>query len=595
VVVSLHDELSARARDRWPADADPVRAGAILTRALTTNGAGRGTLRFPAPQTPGRYWARLEATDAKGRRGVGWCALRVEAPLSVTLHAPSHLVAGDRSEATVVVRCAGPALLVPDGVLRVSWKGVGLKLGPPKIRGAQVLLEGDAGSDTVRLGASAEVQLTFALTAPSPRGARITVSAQLEGDPAAPVGAERALPVRVRGLFEERTWSGVLEAGESTLVRLELPKGALPGSGRLEAAVDPTPATAALAGLGALSRAPGLRAALGYQLAHRAVARMIEARDLKRTLPPAPPLDALLARLLAARDEGGAWGESTPSLRTGLRLLAREGVAVPPALLAGDALPANPLSLAGKAGLLSELNQRGRDPGKQAKLLGELLAARAGTGWRDPDAAAAAVRALAELASGAEEVEGSRLLARLESDTLLDAFSGNGLAEWPDPARREHVRSRSRLTLESKAGGDLSYALRLRAPVPRARAEPTASGGLRLTRTLTRAGEKTPLSGAVPAGTRLELTLRPTREAGAGEGPLLLELPLPGGVRLLGLPAALEQRGDTLFGEVGAAPLTLRLLCLTPGEYTWLPARVRSPSEPERVATSAEAQLRIRR
>ena len=79
-----------------------------------------------------------------------------------------------------------------------------------------------------------------------------------------------------------------------------------------------------------------------------------------------------------------------------------------------------------------------------------------------------------------------------------------------------------------------------------------------------------------------------------GRSGLLVEVPLPGGCTLLDLPPGFRLEGGILQGELLGAGLDLDLLCVHPGEYALLPARVRSLTDPKRRATTAEARLKIK-
>lgn len=577
--LSLHAEADARVRRRWPEGQGPWRVPPLDGASLATNGAGRGRAVLRAPTAPGRYWLRAEARDAAGRRGVGWRALEVRAPVEVALHAPSTLVAGDRSELTCRIRCRGPATLLPDGRLRVSWTARGLTVGRPRLEGTHALLDGTGGAGGIELAAAPELRVRLPLTATRPGEGRLLVSAQLVGEPLG-ASATHEIAIRPRGLTEFVRLTGEVSPGKSQEVRIALPDGARPGSGVLELCVDPGPATAALAAARSLARRPGLRSALAAHLAAASLRDLAKELRLACPLPKPPPLDEVWARLLGARRAGRLPAGLAPALGA----LARRGTAVPAGLPRADAhVPVDPRTLEGRAELLATLSRRDQSPRRRRELLHALLAARSGSGWSDPDTSRAAVEGLVALASRRGAPARARARAYLEDELLLDAFSGSGLAEWRGTVRRAGVSHRSRLRVTVlEAPGPVHWSVRVAATVPSRGAAPRERGLSFALRLQAEGGSPAPPRWRV--GQTLHLELVPS-------GPAWLELPLPGGLTPLELPPELEARGGSLVGEISSAPLRLQLLCSTPGEYVWLPARLRSLAKPDREAVGAERNL----
>jgi hypothetical protein len=472
----------------------------------------------------------------------------------------------------------------------------------------------------------------------------------LEGEQASEAVVEREIAVLARGLPETRAWAGAVEPDGTAVLKLDVPGPAVASLSSLRVAVDPEPITAVLAGLADLDPRPGMLARLHAYAIRRLLAPSLEARRLDPPgLAPSRPLEEIVHLLAASRDDRGGWGPATASvvlallrpqalgeerleslLAPALACLAEEPPE-PRALLAralageerrkltglapsaptpdgrvflaraGLAEAGEAIAVAGelrtveaKAELLSLLIERGSEPGLQAKLVDEILLARQGSGWSDPDDAGAAMRALIALAALTPERPGNRVRVDLEERQILETWSGAGLQRWTGVARETgpQVASRARLRIGSRGPDRLLYAASVRAWVRR-RLPPPTQQGLTVTRRLERP-DGTPLAGPVAVGERLLCRISWSIDDSGPETNLLLEVPVPGGCRLLDPPPGSALREGMLVWEPDKRELTLELLAILPGEYVVLPARIGSLRDPGRRATSDELRLRIR-
>jgi len=236
-----------------------------------------------------------------------------------------------------------------------------------------------------------------------------------------------------------------------------------------------------------------------------------------------------------------------------------------------------------------------REPALQARLLDEVLDARRGAGWADPDDAGAAFRALLAQARRDGERPGARFASSVDGWDLHQSWSGDGLREWEGVATvADRLGGRSKLTLRViDAPNALRYAGRVEGFV---KAQPARSDGLQVRTAWLDADSRQPVGVAgVRPGDRLLVTVDLSASDGGGLAGTLLELPLPGGCLPLSIPADARLDGGMLLWEPRRGRLELELLATAVGEYRLLPARLRSLSEPARVGVGEERRLRISR
>jgi hypothetical protein len=586
-----------------------------------TSKAGAGQVTLRAPTATGRYWVRVEARDAMGGRGVAWAATYVRAPLRLAVTGPAHLVEGDASQLVIEFESEREAPLT------LRWKVAGLAFDAPQIQGTRPRLEGDPGAAALALLPTRRARVVLPFRAPKPGRFEVHLEAK-RGDEQ--LRKTFAFDVHVGGLPESTHGSGVIQPGRRrTRVTLTAPTGLVPMSASLHVCVDPEPLTALLAGLAELERAPGLLA----RLEAASVRRLLRVLWLRRRIGLSYPAggaswDETRRCLIAARDASGGWGSETLDLGLALGRLVELGVRVPAPLLlparetartssrpeaplalalldgppagigpapaeAGARVywaaasgsvaavasaipaPADPaLPLLPAAHLLEGLLSRPRPDQAQvrATLFNQLFAAREGAGWRDVRVAGAALRSLLQRALADKELEGVRIETRLEGRVVRSAYAGGGLADWPSPLQRQDPLVTRGTRLEFRVRGakqPLPYSWQVEGRVRLDPKNPPRVNGLRIARRRTPPGPLRP-------GQRFTIQIDVADLTGHLPPEVLLELPLPGGCRLLRAPPdAVVERGLLLL-PVRSTHLSLEFLAHLPGTYRALPVRARS-------------------
>ncbi len=589
---------------------------------------------------PGVYWARLEARRegeaGAAEAGVTWTRCEVQAPWRLALHAPLHAVVGDEGE--LVLELAGR---VP-APTRLRWEAPGLALGEPRCAGVAPRLGVDPGGNALALTAVPGGRVSFAFKALKPGAHALRFRLQGAGGEDL-VEVRATLEVRPRGLWWWERQSGFVPSKGRHTLKLAMPRGVVPVTARLEAALDPDLLTALLAGLGELEAQPGgLRAPLEASLVRLSLPEIVLKRRLKARVPAAPWRLGDLLQRAAALD---SWEGPGASLAVALQRLRAGGAPVPRSLIRSalrgldradpravfalrlggrpGAFPANArgilyqaLTVAETGGtlsdeLLSELlasEPALSDPLERAELLAllvrlnlaaplqrrllrEALEARSGPAWEDPAQAGAVLRALAVLAlrppanAGAAakhlEFPAVGVELRWEGKPLFKTWSGAGLERWAGFLRHDARRLSpgARISLRTRE---------TRAEVPYA----IRAGGV--------VAEEAPAPRA--KGVVIQRTLSATR-LGLGQRLRLsvelselapgtrLELPLPGGCRLAESRPDVTLSEGVLHLEPSAKRVVVDLVTRHPGRYRVLPARVRTRDG--RWGTSGEDQLLV--
>ena len=448
---------SASGADALAADSRSAPAWVLPRPVFVSAGhrapSGRLELEVPAGELPpGRYWARVEAIGAGGEaggegegeaRGVGWTRCEVAAPWELRLSAPDHLVVGDASELVLELSAATPA----ETLLR--WEAPGLALGEPRLSGLAPRLGVDPGRRALALGPGARGRLRFPIKALQPGSHELSFLLQdARGHDL--VSARARLEVRPRGLVWWRAQSGAVPAKGRAQLELDMPRGVVPSTARLEATFDPEPLTALLAGLERLEAHPGsLRAPLEAALIRQRLPEIALARRLAHSPPQAPwRIDELLQRAAALWESPGAWGSLTPDLAVALARLQARGLPVSTSLLRGpwEALAAQEAAAPGDARAAFALRLGRRAAAFPATPSGALYAALAAAEAQGPlselpDALVAeALAAEPHLEDPLERAELLAFLAErgiapaLEARLLEEVLSARSGPGWDDPA-----------------------------------------------------------------------------------------------------------------------------------------------------------------
>lgn len=591
---------------------------------------------------PGVYWARLEARregpeTGPGEVGVTWARCEVQAPWGLRLHAPLHAVVGDEGEFVLELAAEAPA------PTRLRWEAPGLALGEPRCTGVAPRLGVDPGGNALALTAVPKGRIAFSFKALKP-GAQV-LRFRLQGAGGDLVEVRATLEVRPRGLWWWERQSGFVPSKGRRTLKLAMPRGVVPVTARLEAALDPDLLTALLAGLGELEAQPGgLRAPLEACLVRLALPEITLKRRLKARIPAAPwRLGDLLRRAAAL----GSWEGPGSSLAVALQRLRAGGAPVPRSLIRGALRgldPADPraafaLRLGGRpsafpvsasgilyralaivetggaladealaevlaaepsledplerAELLALLVRLNVAAPLQRRLLREALEARSGPAWEDPAQAGAVLRALAVLAlrppanAGAAakhlEFPAVGVELRWEGKPLLKTWSGAGLERWAGFVRHEARRLSpgARISMRTRETRE-EVPYAIRAGGIVAEEAPAPRAkGITVERSLS--------AQRLGLGQRLQLTVVLSELAPGTR----LELPLPGGCRLAEARPDVTLRSGVLHLEPSSKRVVVDLVTRHPGRYRVLPARARSRDG--RWGTSAEAELRIER
>lgn len=675
--LELFPEAEARWRDRLGEaslgeDASQVQVRGLADPALARRESSVGPIgsALPAPQRvfargglraregllqvevptdslrPGVYWARVEARregaeSGPGEAGVTWARCELRSPWRLELNAPLHAVVGDEGEFVLELAASQPQ------ATRLRWEAPGLALGEPRVSGVAPRLGVDPGGNALALTAGARGRVAFKFKAlkAGAHALRFRLQGAGGGDLAE---LQATLEVRPRGLWWWERQSGFVPKKGRERLKLAMPRGVVPATARLEAALDPDLLTALLAGLGELEAHPGgLRAPLEASLVRLTLPQIVLKRRLKARIPAAPWRLGDLLQRAAALD---SWRGPGPSLAVALLRLRAGGAPVPRSLIRSALRGLDPsqpraafaLRLGGRpaafpegasgtlyrvltavetggelpdellaellaaepaltdplerAELLALLVRRNLAEPLQRRLLREALSARSGPEWEDPAQAGAVLRALAVLAlrppknAGAAakhlELPAVGVELKWEGKPLLKTWSGAGLERWAGFLRHDARRLSpgARISLRTRAT-QAEVPYAIRAGGVVAEEAPAPRiEGIAVERTLS-AGPQA--LGSLALGRRLQLTI----ELSALPPGTRLEVPLPGGCRLAAQRPDVTLRDGVLHLEPSSPQVVIDLVTRHPGRYRVLPARARARDGSW--GTSDEASLQI--
>lgn len=238
------------------------RATAYWNPAVVTDANGEAEVRFDAPDNLTAFRLMAVAADATDHFGAGEQRFIVNKPLQLISALPRFATVGDRFEAAAMLSNETGQ----EGVARVRFS----------VDGA-VSAEGAAPFEkVVPLAAAARQRVAFQVLAKAAGDARLRFSASLAGHED---GLELAVPVLEPSPVESELLSeGATRANVAVAVRF--PEGVVPGSTRLEVALDPDGLAGIENGLEELVQYP-------YGCLEQTTSRLIPliaARELTRSL-----------------------------------------------------------------------------------------------------------------------------------------------------------------------------------------------------------------------------------------------------------------------------------------------------------------------
>lgn len=200
------------------------RATAYWNPSIVTDASGEASVTFDAPDNLTAFRLMAVAADAADHFGSGERRFVVNKPLQLISALPRFLSVGDRLEAAAMLTNDTGA----DGVAKVRFFADGAVVGDPRSGGIQLTKE-------VHLPASGRQRVAFPVTAQVAGSARFRFAASLASHED---GLEVSLPVHQPSPAERELLSeGATQKSVNVAVRF--PDGVLPGTARLEIAVDP--------------------------------------------------------------------------------------------------------------------------------------------------------------------------------------------------------------------------------------------------------------------------------------------------------------------------------------------------------------------
>lgn len=241
------------------------RATAYWNPSIVTDASGEASVTFDAPDNLTAFRLMAVAADASDHFGSGERRFVVNKPLQLISALPRFLSVGDRLEAAAMLTNDTGA----DGVAKVRFFADGAVVGDPRSGGVNFTKD-------VPLPASGRQRVAFPVTAQVAGSARFRFAASLASHED---GLEVSLPVHQPSPAESELLSeGATETSVNVAVRF--PSGVIPGTARLEIAVDPDGLAGIEEGLRDLVQYP-------YGCLEQTTSRLIPlvaARELTRSL-----------------------------------------------------------------------------------------------------------------------------------------------------------------------------------------------------------------------------------------------------------------------------------------------------------------------